>query len=133
MFAIKEKSRAVPGMVLDRNGELVLAMFSEFAVGVSIVRYDRFLSPDEVNRETQAGSWVTIEREHEELFFVNHEEDGIPEGTHVQLTTEQQRESARCAIEVALLAWPEWSKDVYRQQFEPTKLFMPFRLTLPEA
>ena len=133
MFADKAEGRAVPGMIVGENGQLLLAMFSDHAVGVSLIRYDRLLSPDEIGAEIKTGAWVAIEREHEELYFVNNEDDTVPDGTHVHLHSPLERESAQFAIEVALLAWPEWSKDYYRRRFKPTQLFMPFRKNLPEA
>jgi hypothetical protein len=127
-----QELKAIPGMLVDAKGQLVLVVCSEDAVGVSINRYDRFLQPEELVVEINSGHWITIERNQTELFLVTHNSEE-EEDEHIELNTPQEHETAQFAIEIALLAWPEWSPE-HRQHYKPT-MFIPFRppQAIPDA
>jgi hypothetical protein len=120
---------AIPGMVLDSRGQIAVALLSEAAVGVSIARFDRFLSPTELQVAINSERWVSVYRKlGGDLFVV---EPNCVEGEEIELSTPQENESGQFAIELALLAWPEWCPE-YRDKYKP-KTFIPFPQKLPEA
>jgi hypothetical protein len=123
--------RAIPGMVLDARGQIAVAILSEEAVGVSIARYDRFLSPTDLQVAINSDRWVTVYREFGGDLFVVEPQSEEGEEDDLILVTPQENESGQFAIELALLAWPEWCPE-YRDKYKP-KLFIPFPQKLPEA
>jgi len=123
---------AIPGMVIDARGQIAVALLSEEAVGVSIARYDHVLSPNDLVAIINSEKWVTVYREFGGgLFIVEREEEDGAEGEELELNTPQENEAAQFAIELALLAWPEWCP-YYREKYTP-KQFITFPILFPEA
>ncbi len=123
---------AIPGMVIDARGQIAVALLSEEAVGVSVARYDRVLSPNDLAVIINSERWITVYREFGGgLFVVEPEEEDRDEDEELELNTPQENEAAQFAIELALLAWPEWCPH-YREKYTP-KQFITFPILFPEA
>lgn len=120
---------AIPGMVIDARGQIAVALLSEEAVGVSIARFDHVLEPNDLEKIINQERWVTVYREFGGDVFVVEPEGDEEEAT--ELRTPQENESGQFAIELALLAWPEWCPH-YRRRYTP-KQFIPFLANTPEA
>jgi hypothetical protein len=119
-------------MVIDARGQIVVALLSEEAVGVSVARFDRVLSPVDLQVAINSERWVTVYRQFGgDLFVVEPQGEEDEEDDDSQLVTPQENESGQFAIELALLAWPEWCPE-YREKYSP-KRFIPFPQELPEA
>jgi hypothetical protein len=120
-------------MLIDARGQIAVALLSEEAVGVSITRFDRLLSAPDIEHIINFERWITVYR-HEggDVFLV------IPPGAEeresdnaAEFSTPQENEAGQFAIELALLAWPEWCPH-YREQYTP-RYFIPFPASFPEA
>lgn len=122
---------AIPGMVIDARGQIAVALLSEEAVGVSIARFDRVLGPSDLEDIINSERWITVYREFGGDLFVVEPEGDEEEVEAQELRTPQENESGQFAIELALLAWPEWCPH-YRKQYTP-KQFIPFLSNTPEA
>ena len=130
-----EDIKAVPGMVIDARGQIAIALLSNVAVGVSITRYDHLLSALDLQAVISSERWVTVYRKMGDgLFLIEPTEDDSDD--EFELKTPQENEAAQFAIELALLAWPEWCPDCRKQYSTPgAHMFIPFITSgqIPEA
>ncbi len=120
---------ALPGIVIDTQGDLRYVVKSDVAIGVTIQCFDTLCPLDKFALILTKESWVVVFRHCPDEVFL------LRPIMNIQPMPEQasprENEAGQFAIELGLSAWPHWSPQ-YESRFTP-RPFLPFTTGLQSA
>jgi len=101
---------AMPGMLLDMDNKIAVAVVTGTTVGVCLRRFDSTPLMNEVAGFLDTEKWLLVTRERGTVIHAISPDSEDAE--QIQVKSDLEKETALLTFQLALFIWPEWGEKV---------------------